>query len=118
MSKARKLQIEVDSTLKKAHEGVEIWEDELEKHLSDPNSKENAKQFDALKRDLKKLQKLRELIRNWLNTGEVKGQDEVLQEARRRIEACMVSFWVSRCFFFVFVFSLHALPFPFSPSLF
>ncbi|KAL4528298.1 hypothetical protein Ndes2437B_g00395 [Nannochloris sp. 'desiccata'] len=95
MSKARKLQIEVDSTLKKAHEGVEIWEDELEKHLSDPNSKENAKQFDALKRDLKKLQKLRELIRNWLNTGEVKGQDEVLQEARRRIEACMERF--KRC---------------------
>jgi CCR4-NOT transcriptional regulation complex NOT5 subunit len=91
MSKARKLQLEVDSTLKKAHEGADTWEQELEKHLSDPNSKENAKQFDALKRDLKRLQKHREQIRGWLATGEVKGQDEKLEEARRRIESCMVS---------------------------
>jgi CCR4-NOT transcription complex subunit 3 len=92
MSKARKLQSEVDSTLKKAHEGVDIWEQELETHLSGANSKENARQFDNLKRDLKKLQKLRELIKGWQTAGELKGQDDKLQEARRRIESCMERF--------------------------
>lgn len=31
MSKARKLQQEIDATLKKIHEGVELWSDEWKK---------------------------------------------------------------------------------------
>jgi CCR4-NOT transcription complex subunit 3 len=108
MSKARKLQLEVDTTLKKAHEGAELWESDLEKYQSEPNNKI----FDGLKRDLKKLQKLREQIKGWLNAGEIKGQDSKLQEARRSIEECMVRLQENKFYF------SPALLFSFLSSLF
>lgn len=45
-----------------------------------------------LKRDLKKLQRLRETVRGWLASGEIKGDDTALQDARRAIERHMESF--------------------------
>lgn len=92
MSKARKLQVEVDATLKKVHEGVEAWEDDLKRYQSESNKETQQRTFASLKTDLKKLQKLREQVRRWITTGEIKGQDEALSEARRSIESCMVSF--------------------------
>ena len=96
MSKARKLQVEVDATLKKVHEGVEAWEDDLKRYQSEGNNKETQQRtFASLKTDLKKLQKLREQVRGWITTGEIKGQDEALGEARRSIESCMVRLLLS-----------------------
>jgi CCR4-NOT transcription complex subunit 3 len=46
----------------------------------------------VLKRDLKKLQRLRETVRGWLASGEVKGDDTALQDARKAIERHMESF--------------------------
>ena len=91
MSKARKLQLEVDSTLKKVHEGSESWAREWAKLKSTEDASQREKHIETLKRDLKKLQRLREQVRGWLATGEVKGQDAALLEARRMVEKHIVT---------------------------
>ena len=90
MSKARKLQLEVESTLKKVHEGVESWGQEWAQLQTIYDFSQRDKIIEGLKRDLKKLQRLREQVRGWLTTGEVRGQDDALQEARRMVERHMV----------------------------
>ena len=92
MSKQRKLQLEIDTTLKKIAEGVAEWSTLWDK-LEGADEREHAKLTEALKRDLKRLQRLRECVRSWLAAGEVK-EEAPLQEARRAVEAQMERFKV------------------------
>lgn len=107
MSKARKLQLEVESTLKKVHEGSESWGKEWAKLQSLEDITQRDKIIEGLKRDLKKLQRLREQVRGWLATGEVKGQDDALQEARRTVERHMVR--TSRLSYTPFLFNFYTI---------
>ena len=91
MSKARKLQQEVETTLKKVAERNREWEIEWKKLETTEDALQRERIIDLLKKDLKKLQKVREQVRGWIASGEIKGQDDVLQEARRSIERHMVS---------------------------
>jgi len=90
MSKQRHLQKEIDTTLKKVQEGVEVFDDLWQKMLrSEPDKKD--KMESDLKKELKKLQKLRDQIRGWASSGDVK-DTEALLAARRSIEVNMERF--------------------------
>lgn len=90
----RKLQQEVDKVLKKVKEGLEEYEDIYEKfqNTESDNQSYREKLEADLKREIKKLQKHREQIKNWLSKDEIKDRADVLMENRRLIESGMERF--------------------------
>lgn len=92
MSRARKLALEVETTLKKIHEGVQDWQSEVAKLSSIDDSAQATKLTDTLKRDLKKLQKLRDSVRGWLAEGSCPGKEQQLIAGREEVESCMMLF--------------------------
>jgi len=72
MAEKRKLQAEIDKTLKRVDEGIaefgEIW-DKVH-HAANQNQKEK---FEAdLKKEIKKLQRYRDQIKTWIQSSEIK----------------------------------------------
>ncbi|KAL9620957.1 MAG: hypothetical protein Q9160_004610 [Pyrenula sp. 1 TL-2023] len=88
---ARKLTQEIDKTFKKVAEGIEEFNAIHEKILSSTNAAQKEKQEDLLKREIKKLQRLRDTIKGWAAGNEVKDKAPLL-EHRKRIEKCMEQF--------------------------
>ncbi|QEU61849.1 Not5 [Kluyveromyces lactis] len=90
----RKLQQEVDKVLKKVKEGLEEYEDIYEKfqNTESDNQSYREKLESDLKREIKKLQKHREQIKNWLSKDDIKDRADVLMENRRLIESGMERF--------------------------
>jgi len=93
MAGARKLQVEIDRCLKKVQEGVEKFEETWAKvhHASNQNQKE--KYEEDLKKEIKKLQRLRDQIKSWLNSAEIKDKSNLLDN-RKLIETQMERFKV------------------------
>eukprot|EP00002_Diphylleia_rotans_P026600 TRINITY_DN5310_c0_g1_i1.p1 TRINITY_DN5310_c0_g1~~TRINITY_DN5310_c0_g1_i1.p1 ORF type:complete len:271 (+),score=59.52 TRINITY_DN5310_c0_g1_i1:137-949(+) len=89
----RKLQSEVDRTLKKIQEGLEIFEEISDKAQSATSSNQKEKYETDLKKEIKKLQRLRDQIKTWLASSEIKDKNP-LTEARRAIESKMEMFKV------------------------
>jgi CCR4-NOT transcription complex subunit 3 len=82
---ARKLQQEVDKCFKKVDEGVQEFEEIYDKILHSNNVSQKEKLEDNLKREIKKLQRLRDQIKTWASSNDVKDKDPLL-EKRKLIE--------------------------------
>jgi len=76
---------EIDRCLKKVSEGVELFEEVWTKvhNATNPNQKE--KYESDLKKEIKKLQRLRDQIKTWIASGEIKDKS-TLVDTRKLIE--------------------------------
>ncbi|KTW25851.1 hypothetical protein T552_03124 [Pneumocystis carinii B80] len=88
---ARKLQAEVDKTLKKVTEGVAAFESIYEKMQSASNQSQKDKLEGDLKKEIKKLQRMRDHIKTWASSNDIKDK-KPLQENRKLIEMQMERF--------------------------
>ncbi|TFK86819.1 hypothetical protein K466DRAFT_599995 [Polyporus arcularius HHB13444] len=88
---ARKLQTEIDRTLKKVAEGVELFESIYEKMQASTNQTQKEKQETDLKTQIKKLQRLRDQIKTWVASNDIKDKSALL-ENRKLIETQMEKF--------------------------
>jgi len=93
MAGARKLQAEIDRCLKKVAEGVEKFEETWKKVHNASNSNQKEKYEEDLKKEIKKLQRLRDQIKTWLASGEIKDKS-TLMDNRKLIETQMERFKV------------------------
>ena len=87
---ARKLQQEIDKTFKKVDEGIQIFETIYDKIQQATNASQKEKLEDALKREIKKLQRHRDQIKTWAAGNEVKDKKPLL-EKRKAIENVCVA---------------------------
>ena len=90
---ARKLQQEVDKCFKKVAEGVAEFEAIYEKIEQSNNPAQKEKLEDNLKREIKKLQRLRDQIKTWAASNDIKDKAPLLEQ-RRLIE--IVRDWCPR----------------------
>ncbi|XP_037070736.1 CCR4-NOT transcription complex subunit 3-like [Pollicipes pollicipes] len=91
MAASRKLQGEIDRCLKKVTEGVETFEDIWSKVTHATNSNQKEKYEADLKKEIKKLQRLRDQIKTWQASAEVKDKSSLV-EHRKLIETQMERF--------------------------
>lgn len=89
---ARKLQQEFDKTNKKIAEGLAAFDDIHEKLVSSDVSSQKEKLESDLKKEIKKLQRLRDQLKTWLGDSSIKLDKQLLQENRTRIERAMDQF--------------------------
>ena len=91
---------EIDRCLKKVAEGVDKFDDTWNKvhHASNSNQKE--KYEEDLKKEIKKLQRLRDQIKTWIASAEIKDKS-VLVEKRKLIEA-VIAFLISQTVSYLF----------------
>lgn len=82
---SRKLTSEIERTLKKIGEGVEVFSALFEKLLLAPTQTLKEKLEVELKKELKKLQRFRDQIKTWASSPEIKDKKPLL-ENRRLIE--------------------------------
>ncbi|KAG1773892.1 hypothetical protein EDD22DRAFT_857027 [Suillus occidentalis] len=75
---ARKLQTEIDRTLKKVGEGVEVFESIYEKMQASTNQTQKEKLETDLKTQIKKLQRLRDQIKAWVASNDIKDKSALL----------------------------------------
>lgn len=87
----KKLTGEVDRCLKKVAEGAETFEDIWQKVQHPGNTNQKEKYEVELKREIKKLQRLREQIKTWIASNEIKDKSALL-ENRKLIEIQMERF--------------------------
>ena len=69
MSGARKLQTEIDRTLKKVEEGVEVFDEIWDKVYAATQQNQKEKYEMDLKKEIKKLQRLRDQIKTWISSN-------------------------------------------------
>ncbi|XP_050429834.1 CCR4-NOT transcription complex subunit 3 isoform X1 [Adelges cooleyi] len=93
MAATRKLQGEIDRCLKKVTEGVETFEDIWQKVHNATNSNQKEKYEADLKKEIKKLQRLRDQIKSWIASAEIKDKSSLL-DYRKLIETQMERFKV------------------------
>ncbi|CAL8122534.1 unnamed protein product [Orchesella dallaii] len=93
MAATRKLQGEIDRCLKKVSEGVETFEDIWQKVHNATNTNQKEKYETDLKKEIKKLQRLRDQIKSWIASGEIKDKS-TLVDTRKLIETQMERFKV------------------------
>ncbi|TFK43288.1 Not1 N-terminal domain, CCR4-Not complex component-domain-containing protein [Crucibulum laeve] len=88
---ARKLQTEIDRTLKKVSEGVELFENIYEKMQTSTNQTQKEKLELDLKTQIKKLQRLRDQIKTWVASNDIKDKTQLVDN-RKLIETQMEKF--------------------------
>uniref|UniRef100_A0A8C5AJ12 CCR4-NOT transcription complex subunit 3 n=1 Tax=Gadus morhua TaxID=8049 RepID=A0A8C5AJ12_GADMO len=93
MADKRKLQGEIDRCLKKVAEGVEQFEDIWLKLHNAANANQKEKYEADLKKEIKKLQRLRDQIKTWVASNEIKDKRQLV-ENRKLIETQMERFKV------------------------
>jgi hypothetical protein len=76
---------EIDRCLKKVSEGVETFEDIWQKVHNATNTNQKEKYETDLKKEIKKLQRLRDQIKSWIASGEIKDKS-TLVDTRKLIE--------------------------------
>ncbi|XP_046410274.1 CCR4-NOT transcription complex subunit 3 isoform X2 [Neodiprion virginianus] len=91
--KMREMKGEIDRCLKKVTEGVETFEDIWQKVHNATNSNQKEKYEADLKKEIKKLQRLRDQIKSWIASGEIKDKSTLL-DYRKLIETQMERFKV------------------------
>lgn len=79
---------EIDRCLKKVTEGVDTFEDIWQKVHNATNSNQKEKYEADLKKEIKKLQRLRDQIKSWIASAEIKDKSSLL-ENRRLIETVL-----------------------------
>lgn len=93
MADKRRLQGEIERCLKKVTEGVETFEDIWQKVHNATNSNQKEKYESDLKKEIKKLQRLRDQIKTWLASSDIKDKRQLV-ENRKLIETQMERFKV------------------------
>ncbi|XP_022919409.1 CCR4-NOT transcription complex subunit 3 [Onthophagus taurus] len=93
MAASRKLQGEIDRCLKKVTEGVETFHDIWQKVQNATNANQKEKYEADLKKEIKKLQRLRDQIKSWIASAEIKDKS-LLMDNRKLIEQQMEKFKV------------------------
>lgn len=88
---ARKLQQEVDKCFKKVSEGIAEFDSIYDKIEQSTNASQKEKLEDNLKREIKKLQRLRDQIKTWAASSDIKDKGPLL-ENRKLIETQMERF--------------------------
>jgi CCR4-NOT transcription complex subunit 3 len=91
MAAARKLQASVDATLRRIEEGIDEFHVVWRKCEEAANPNQRDKTQNDLKREIKKLQRLREEIMKFVSNNDVKDKQPLL-EFRRKIELEMERF--------------------------
>ncbi|KAK6459153.1 negative transcriptional regulator [Scheffersomyces xylosifermentans] len=89
---ARKLQQEFDKTNKKIAEGLSVFDDIYDKLMTTEISSQKEKLESDLKKEIKKLQRSRDQLKQWLGDSSIKLDKELLQENRTKIEHAMDQF--------------------------
>lgn len=85
----RKLQQEVDKVFKKITEGLEVFDTYYERHEACTNNPSQKDKLESdLKREVKKLQRLREQIKSWQSSPDIKDKDSLL-DYRKNVEIAM-----------------------------
>jgi len=82
---ARKLQQEMDKCFKKIAEGMAEFDSILEKIEQATNPAQKEKLEGDLKREIKKLQRMRDQVKSWAASNDVKDKAPLLEQ-RQRIE--------------------------------
>ncbi|KAL0027322.1 hypothetical protein WJX79_000170 [Trebouxia sp. C0005] len=93
MGANRKLQAEIDRTLKKVNEGIEVFDQIWEKVYDTENVNQKEKYESDLKKEIKKLQRYRDQIKTWIGSSDIKDKSQ-LMEARKSVERQMERFKV------------------------
>eukprot|EP01084_Bolivina_argentea_P095476 171645_1 len=93
MASNRKLQMEIDRTLKKVDEGVEEFDAIWEKVYSAQHQNQKEKYEGDLKKEIKKLQRHRDNIKSWISSNDIKDK-KLLIDTRKLIETKMEQFKV------------------------
>uniref|UniRef100_A0AC35UAN6 Not3 domain-containing protein n=1 Tax=Rhabditophanes sp. KR3021 TaxID=114890 RepID=A0AC35UAN6_9BILA len=91
MAEKRKLLQEIDKCYKKIDEGTEIFQDIMEKMRESSTDNQREKLQDDLKKEIKKLQRLRDQIKGWVNSSDIKDKEKLLRY-RRIVETKMEEF--------------------------
>ena len=85
------LAAEIDRVMKKVDEGVELFDEIWEKVYSAEQQNQKEKYEMDLKKEIKKLQRLRDQIKSWIGSSDVKDKDPLI-DARKLIETKMEAF--------------------------
>ncbi|OWZ22967.1 Subunit of the CCR4NOT complex [Phytophthora megakarya] len=93
MAGQRKLLSEIDRTLKKVSEGVDVFNDIWDKVYAATAQNQKEKHEADLKKEIKKLQRFRDQIKTWIGNSDVKDK-RPLVETRKLIEQKMEEFKV------------------------
>mmetsp|Transcript_65003 Transcript_65003/g.153629 ORF Transcript_65003/g.153629 Transcript_65003/m.153629 type:complete len:588 (+) Transcript_65003:41-1804(+) len=91
MSTMKKLQGEIDTCLKRVQEGMAYFDEIWDKVHSASTPAQKEKFEGELKREIKKLQRLRESIKSWIANDQVKDKQPLI-DARKAIENDMERF--------------------------
>ena len=86
---ARKLQQEIDKENKRVDEGIALFEGIHDKLIGSQNASQKEKLEDALKKEIKKLQRSRDKIKGWASSNDIKDKKPLL-EKRRAIETVSI----------------------------
>lgn len=89
---------EIDRCLKKVAEGVEQFEDIWQKVHNATNSNQKEKYEADLKKEIKKLQRLRDQIKSWLASGEIKDKSQLLENRKLIETVSSFFFYLKSCF--------------------
>ncbi|VDN97574.1 unnamed protein product [Rodentolepis nana] len=93
MGDRRRLQCDIDRTLKRVQEGRAAFQEILDKFEASSNQTQKEKYENDLKKEIKRLQRFRDQIKTWITSNEIKDKRQ-LEEARRLIEQDMERFKV------------------------
>jgi CCR4-NOT transcription complex subunit 3 len=101
----------IDRNLKKVVEGVQAFDDLWDKFYSSSSSSHREKFEAELKKEIKKLQRLRDEIKKWINGADVKDKSSLL-DARKLIEKVqpiLQDSFSSALGFFIFNYTIPSL---------
>lgn len=88
----RKLQQECDKLHKKIAEGLQIFDDIHDKIAATDNASQKERLEGDLRKEIKKLQRSRDQVKQWLGDSSIKLDKNLLQDSRSRIENAMERF--------------------------
>uniref|UniRef100_A0A0N4ZEJ0 Not3 domain-containing protein n=1 Tax=Parastrongyloides trichosuri TaxID=131310 RepID=A0A0N4ZEJ0_PARTI len=91
MAEKRKLMQEIERTIKKIDDGMEEFNNIMDKMRDAISDNQREKLQDDLKKEIKKLQRLRDQVKGWVNCSEIKDKDNLLRY-RRLVETKMEEF--------------------------
>ncbi|KAK7205018.1 CCR4-NOT transcription complex, subunit 3 [Myxozyma melibiosi] len=87
----RKLQQEIDRVFKRVAEGVQAFDAVYDKVMTTTNQSQKEKLEQDLKREIKKLQRLRDQIKTWMGSNDIKDKKSLVDQ-RKLIETQMERF--------------------------
>lgn len=88
----RKLQQEFDRANKKITEGLTVFDDIYDKLMTTDISSQKEKLESDLKKEIKKLQRLRDQLKTWIGDSSIKLDKSALRDNRTKIEHAMDQF--------------------------